>query len=222
MRRKTHVTRQDIPICRPHSTLTGGRSTRIRVWRGPSPRQRPPKTLSTQRPPPHSRFGRYSRTDLPSDHSNPPHRRTRQACLDRRPSPGSSPAAPLPQHPRVTHPTARTRARSPCSHLARHPPHRVLRLCTTPPLLRSSTSPPQHCTPRQACVRKHTHKRSQRAVASVCVLLSVFAWMWQLTKSPETPRAHSYSGSATRCTAARARPSAPSRQATTRTRRRPR
>ena len=91
-----------------------------------------------------------------SDHSNPPHRRTRQACLDRRPSPGSSPAAPLPQHPRVTHPTARTRAQSPCSHLARHPPHRVLRLCTTPPLLRSSTSPPQHCTPRQACVRKHT------------------------------------------------------------------
>ena len=147
MRRKTHVTRQDIPICRPHSTLTGGRSTRIRVWRGPSPRQRPPKTLSTQRPPPHSRFGRYSRTDLPSDHSNPPHRRTRQACLDRRAKPCFEPGRPLPQHPRVTH---HTHAPSPCSHLARHPPHRVLRLCTTPPLLRSSTSL-RHPRPRRVC-----------------------------------------------------------------------
>ena len=135
MRRKTHVTRQDIPICRPHSTLTGGRSTRIRVWRGPSPRQRPPKTLSTQRPPPHSRFGRYSRTDLPSDHSNPPHRRTRQACLDRRPSPVSSPAHTTTTTPTRHPPHART-----VTHLARHPPHRVLRLCTTPPLLRSFLS----------------------------------------------------------------------------------
>ena len=157
MRRKTHVTRQDIPICRPHSTLTGGRSTRIRVWRGPSPRQRPPKTLSTQRPPPHSRFGRYSRTDLPSDHSNPPHRRTRQACLDRRPARGrarphhyhNTHASPTRPHARAhRHPALTSRGihHIECSASAPH-----LR-SSAPPLLRHSTAP----RGKHACASTHT------------------------------------------------------------------
>ena len=139
--------------------------------------QRPPKTLSTQRPPPHS-SNSGDLTAVPSNlvlSDRSPVRPLEPSASTHSPGVPRPPAKPgvepgrttLPQHPRVTHPTARTRAPSPCSHLARHPPHRVLRLCTTPPLLRSSTSPPQHCTPRQACVRKHTHKRSQRAV-SLC------------------------------------------------------
>ena len=68
------------------------------------------------------------------------------------------PGRRLPQHPRVTH---HTHAPSPCSHLARHPPQRVLRLCTSPSLLRSSTSPPQHvCTPRQACTCAQAHAQA--------------------------------------------------------------
>ena len=74
------------------------------------------------------------------------------------------PGRQLTQHPRLTH---HTPAPSPCSHLTRHPPHRVLRLCTSPPLLRSSTSPPQHCTPRQAYACASTQAYSQRA-ASLC------------------------------------------------------
>ena len=93
----------------------------------------PQKPYQLRDPPPFngnngedSRLDGTSRTDLPSDHSNPPHRRTRQACLDRRPSPGSSPADHY--HDAHASPTTRTH-RHPA--LARLPPHRVLRLYTT-------------------------------------------------------------------------------------------
>ena len=95
-----------------------------------------------------------------------PHRRIIVRRVARRPpaKPCFEPGRQLTQHPRLTH---HTPAPSPCSHLARHPPHRVLRLCTSPPLLRSSTSPPQHCTPRQAYACASTQAYSQRA-ASLC------------------------------------------------------
>ena len=94
--------------------------------RDPPPSQlnsRPPKstqlrvTATCRRPTPHRRIAGTFR---------PPAK------------PGVEPGRPLPQHPRVTH---HTHAPSPCSHLARHPPHRVhrvLRLTSAPPLLRSS------------------------------------------------------------------------------------
>ena len=133
MRRKTHVTRQDIPICRPHSTLTGGRSTRIRVWRGPSPRQRPPKTLSTQRPPPiqdlDGTLGQISRQttrtlriDALARHAST----AGQALFRARPT-------PLPQHPRVTH---HTHAPSPTSRGIHH-----IECSASAPHLRSSAPP---------------------------------------------------------------------------------
>ena len=97
----------------------------------------------------------------------------RNSCLDRQPSPVSSPAdrttpTRQPPHARtVTLLSPRT-----ASTTSSAPP---LHLTFAPPLFHFSAT--ALCTPRQACVRKHTHKREQTRRVSLRVLLSVFAWI---------------------------------------------
>ena len=132
--------------------------------------QRPPPNLnSTERPPPQTQlkcneriFSQTTRT-LRIDAS--------QACLDRRPSPVSNPA----DHYHHTHasPTTRThrhRALSPRSihHIECPPP--LLR-CSAP--LDSSTSPPQHCTPRQASCASTQLAKRRASLNRMCVDSSV-------------------------------------------------
>ena len=141
------------PQCAPVST--------IMLPRGARGSTGPPRALSTQRPPPQFKSNievvqiwTGLSTDLPSDPAS-----THSPGVPRPPSPGSSPA----DHCHDTH-------ASPTTRTDRHPAltsrgiHHI-ECSASAPHLRSSAPPLlRHCTPRQACVRKHTHKHSQRPV----------------------------------------------------------
>ena len=108
------------PQCAPVST--------IMLPRGARGSRGPPRALSTQRPPPHSRvtsrsfrFGR----DSPQISRQTPHRRTRQACLGRQARGRAQP----------------TTAMTP----TRHPPHaRTVTLLSPRAASTTSSAPPLH------------------------------------------------------------------------------
>ena len=98
--------------------------------------------------------------------------RTRQACLDRQPSPVSSPAERY--HNTHASPTTRTHRHPALTsrgihHIECSPLH-LCHLTFAPPLLHLSAT---------ACAPRGKHARAQAHAVSLCgrVLLSVFAWM---------------------------------------------
>ena len=93
-------------------------------------------------------------TDLPSDPAS-----THSPGVPRPPSPGSSPA----DHCHDTHasPTTRTDRHPALTSRGIHHIECTTHLSSAPRRLHFSATA---LHPRQACVRKHTHKRSQRAV----------------------------------------------------------